>query len=352
MRKVSHLKGISAKDLWELQRVERKSLTLRPTEAVTPCSICGAKSAFLVADRCRGGERLNTVLCDQCGLVRRDPMPSPEELQRYYSSSYRVEIGKGKRPSPRRLCRIMHIALERALDLVARLPQNARTLDVGCGAGDLVYLLQSAGFDAHGFDPDSRYIEWARSIIGDVVEEHRIEDFHAPSSFDLVTMYHALEHMPNPGYTLDRIREWLRHDGLLVIEVPNVEARNQAPGNQYIKPHVHYFNIATLSMLAAQNGFELEHAGTYATNENVRCYLRKRREAQGSATNHQANAQKMRALLQGHKSLSHYATATPYSRSWAKMCRTVAEHLRTMGKSDREIMSKTAEELRFLTARK
>jgi len=315
-------------------------------QAMTPCRLCGATSSLVLATRCRGGEQLETVLCDQCGLVRRDPLPSLEDLRQYYKAVYRVETGKGRIPSKRRLWRISQAGLERALDLLPRLPEAARTLDLGCGAGELVYLLRAARCDAHGFDPDSRYIDWAYRIIGDAVEENTIENFVPSRNFDAIFMYHVLEHMPDPRYVFSRCSEWLTVGGLLVIEVPNVEARNQAPGHQYIKPHLHYFNKTTLTVLASQNGFTLEHGDTYNNDENLRCYFRKRARTERFESRQPENADRIHALLAAHDWLSHYTSTIPYARLWSRFSRSIMETLRTLGRTHASILAETAGELR------
>lgn len=315
-------------------------------QAMTPCRLCSATSSLVVATRCRGGERLETVLCDQCGLVRRDPLPSLEDLRQYYKTVYRVEIGKGRVPSKRRLWRISRVGLERALDLLPRLPEAARTLDLGCGAGELVYLLRTVGYDAQGFDPDSRYIDWAYRIIGDAVEENTLENFAPSRNFGAIFMYHVLEHMPDPRYVLNRCSEWLKVGGLLVIEVPNIEARNQAPGHQYIKPHLHYFNKTTLTVLASQHGFTLEYGNTHNNDENLRCYFRKHARTERFESRQPGNADRIQALLAAHNSLSHYTSTIPYARLWSRLSRSIMETLRTLGRTHASILAETAAELR------
>jgi 2-polyprenyl-3-methyl-5-hydroxy-6-metoxy-1,4-benzoquinol methylase len=273
-------------------------------------------------------------------------LPSLDDLRHYYRSVYRVEIGKGKIPSKRRLWRICRAGLERALDLLPRLAEGARTLDIGCGAGELVYLLRAAGCDANGFDPDARYIDWARGIMGGAVEENTIEGFAPSRDFDATFLYHVLEHMPDPRHVFHRCGEWLKEGGLLVVEVPNVEARNQAPGHQYIKPHLHYFNKTTLTVLGGQHGFTVEEGGTYNSDENLRCYFRKDVRAERPESRQPGNAERVQALLAGHDRLSHYTSTIPYARLWARVSRTVAEALRTLGRTHEAILAEAADELR------
>ena len=75
-------------------------------------------------------------------------------------------------------------------------------------------------------------------------------------SFDVVTMYHALEHVEDPLAILSRLRAWIVDKGVLFIEVPNVEARCIAPSHRFHFAHFYNFNRMTLEALGRKAGFE------------------------------------------------------------------------------------------------
>ena len=70
--------------------------------------------------------------------------------------------------------------------------------------------------------------------------------------FDLITMFHALEHIPNPVKTFKLLYQLLNKDGILFIEVPNIETKDASPHNIYFKAHIHYFSASTLTSAASQ----------------------------------------------------------------------------------------------------
>lgn len=298
---------------------------------------------------------MRVLLCRDCGLGRVDPLPQPAELDAWYSSGYRMEYKGIRHPSTARLWRLTRVAVARAADLAPRLPTAAATLDIGCGAGELVFMLRALGHRSAGFDPDTSYMEWARQTLGPIVSASRIEDYQvAAASLDAVTMFHVLEHLREPVAVLRHIRGWLKPGGLLLIEVPNLESTVQGPGHQFHKAHLHYFNQPALVAAAAQAGFTLEEGGAFDAGENLRCYFR-RAEAHGASAAGQPvlmpekqNAERLLAILRGHRRARHYLSATPYRRAWGRLSRTIAERLHSMGKTPRQILDARAAELRAL----
>jgi SAM-dependent methyltransferase len=285
------------------------------------------------------------VLCARCGLGRRDPLPGEKDLASYYSDGYRIELGKGRRPSKGRLWRISKLGCERALDLLKRVPPGSSSLDVGCGAGELVFMLHAAGLRARGFDPDSHYIQWAQSVMGSIVERRRIEEVDFEQSMDLVTLYHALEHMRDPQAVLDRCAGYLREGGLLVVEVPNFESTVQAPGHQYQKAHLHYFNQHTLTVMASYSNLQFEDGGAYDRGENLRCYFRKNSSKEHLEKASPENVERMLNILRRHRKLAHHGSVHPYRRVWKRLSRTVLERIHSAGRSDDSILKVHATEL-------
>jgi 2-polyprenyl-3-methyl-5-hydroxy-6-metoxy-1,4-benzoquinol methylase len=315
--------------------------------AIHPCALCNSRDAIVIAEKCRGGEILRTVLCLSCGLGRRDPMPNENELHAYYHDGYRVEMGKGRRPSKRQLWRIASGAADRALDILPRLLGSRFTVDAGCGGGGLVYMLDSVGCHARGFDPDSNYIQWAQSILGNKVVSCEIQDMDVePGTLDMVTLYHVLEHLRDPHPALEACSKWLREDGLCVIELPNIESTVQGPGHQYLKVHLQYFNMQTLEAIASQSGLRMQDAGVFNGGENLRCYFRKDSNAQPLRSCIPGNAERIANIIKLHTPWGHYTSSIPYRRAWGRFSRTVTEATHSLFKSEAEILRVHAARLR------
>jgi 2-polyprenyl-3-methyl-5-hydroxy-6-metoxy-1,4-benzoquinol methylase len=101
--------------------------------------------------------------------------------------------------------------------------RKGRLLDVGCGDGALLEVATHSGWDAEGTDVASAVVRYAREKRGLTVHHGVVEDLRlVPNSFDVVVLNHVLEHVRDPRATLTHLRDLLKADGVIRIEVPNV----------------------------------------------------------------------------------------------------------------------------------
>src|SRR5439155_20738561 len=148
------------------------------------------------------------------------------------------------------------VAVSRSLDLQPLLRPGARVLDVGAGGGEVVYVLRAMGYAASGFEPNEGYARYAARRLGVPVTQGFWQDAEVePASQDLVTIFHALEHLESPLDVMRRAQAWLAPQGLLVVEVPNVEAVYNQPHSQFHRGHLYHFNLAVLQMLGRRAGY-------------------------------------------------------------------------------------------------
>jgi predicted SAM-dependent methyltransferase len=136
-------------------------------------------------------------------------------------------------------------------------PPPARLLDVGAGRGRFVAAASEAGYEAEGIEPSAREPA-AVSIRRAAVQDAEFD----PESFELITLWHVLEHLQDPGVALDRIRSWLRPSGGLLIGVPNLASlQAQLGGDTWYhldvpRHRVHFTNRGVEDLLRA-HGFEV-----------------------------------------------------------------------------------------------
>ncbi len=197
-----------------------------PQEQKT-CPLCGGSTSSIFDRRLFRGYQVAYRICGACGFVFQSPRMTEDELDRFYQAEYRRLYQGGEGPDPRDL----EIQKARAKSLLgfleaSRVDNAARHLDIGCSAGLLLersqerYCLTGVGIepgDAYRAYAESRGLKVYPSLDGmEAARERR---------FDLVSVVHVLEHLPDPVSYLQRIREdWLTHDGALLVEVPNLYA--------------------------------------------------------------------------------------------------------------------------------
>jgi 2-polyprenyl-3-methyl-5-hydroxy-6-metoxy-1,4-benzoquinol methylase len=297
----------------------------RPTEE-TACNLCGASEYDVVATTDREGCPLQTTMCRRCGLVWTNPRPSAEAIDEYYRREYREDYKKSRMPGRRKVLRGMLGALERRRWLGRLLQQGDRVLDAGSGAGELVFLLRAAGFDASGLEPDESFAEFAREVLRVPVETGAVAAAERPErSLDAVTMFHALEHVADPVAVLTRIARWLRPSAVLVVEVPNVEARCQAPGHRFHFAHLFAFSPGTLEGVAARAGFAAITVALTEDGGNIIGTFR-RQEAAAEMPDLSRQYQRTRAILDAHTPVRHYLSSTPYRRALSRAGRRLIEN--------------------------
>lgn len=227
------------------------------------CNLCGQLSATLLCRYDRRLKPLTTVRCDDCGLIRTDPMPSEEELARYYASAYRLDYQMARRRTPPKfhLRRSAAEAATRFALLSGLLRPRSRVLDLGSGSGEFLALVKQAGHDATGIEPGEDFARHAVARYGVRIEVASWRDADLPAGpFDLISAQHVLEHLRDPVDALRRMALWLADDGAIHVEVPNAEAQRPDPLQQFHFAHIHHFTPATLRLAAARAGLTLHPA--------------------------------------------------------------------------------------------
>ena len=302
------------------------SRVVRPAAGeYTSCNLCGARNEVVVGTRDRDGQPLRTVLCRTCGLVWTNPRPSAAEMNAYYETTYRADYKGQSVPPLRKIVRGFLGAADRRRSLRQF---GARTMvDVGCGAGELVYLMRRDGVEASGLDPGIEFAAFARTVLRAPIQTAAADAADvAPASQDLVTMFHALEHVPDPRSVLATARGWLKRGGHLVVEVPNIAARVQAPSHQYHYAHLYHFTGSTLGALGEAAGLRLTVTRYTEDRGNVICVFERQDDEQRPPVGLEAEAARTLASLTSHTRLGHYLSPVPFARAIGRLRRRLTEN--------------------------
>lgn len=214
------------------------------------CALCNSIHSTLLSRRdCKSGKKLNVFLCDHCGLVQQLPLPDPAELQRYYATEYRLDYKRIHQPKSKHILRSARLAVERERFLRKAGVYSGRLLDIGAGSGEFVTICNRSGFQAEGAEPHVGYSEFARSQYGANVRTLELADLDG--TYDVITLFHVLEHLPSPRDVFARLSQLLNPSGHLLIEVPWGLSPSISPSNRYFKAHLYYFELETLAACAS-----------------------------------------------------------------------------------------------------
>jgi 2-polyprenyl-3-methyl-5-hydroxy-6-metoxy-1,4-benzoquinol methylase len=223
---------------------------------VNACAACGGPiSPWL---RARGSEPADRAVYDlwRCGRCGSAVTVGPAPRRDAYESGAYAER------SPR-LARLAGGVLARFdRDRLALLgPPRGRLLDAGAGRGRFVAAARAAGWAADGIEPSLRGVEAARATYG--VELCQVGIEHASGSYDVVSLWHVLEHLEDPREALDHVASLLSSGGLLLVGVPNLASAQARIGGERwfhldLPRHRTHFTAAGLRALLERRGFSVE----------------------------------------------------------------------------------------------
>lgn len=197
--------------------------------------------------------------CGSCGFIFRDGFDEKAIKRVYAEGQYEDVRGRhylAELAARRRDARVR-------LRYLASWATAGRLLDVGAAGGAFVAEATACGFDASGVEPVPAFARAAREQLGVDVIEGGIETVSLASRhYDVITLWHVLEHLPHPETQLPRIAAALRPGGHLAVEVPNagsVLAKRMGASWTSLEPevHVNQFSAGSLRRALEQAGLQV-----------------------------------------------------------------------------------------------
>ena len=215
------------------------------------CALCHDNNFKLISEKdSKSKGELIVCFCNSCSMVSQNPIPTEQQVEQYYATEYRQDYKQVFEPKLKHIYRAGNLALDRLGFLTKNNVVSGKLLDVGAGGGEFTYVSSQLGFDSTGIEPNIGYSNYAKDQYQANVKTGQLAD--VDGKFDVITMFHVMEHIPDPIKTFKKLYDLLNEDGFLFIEVPNIESFSQSPGNTFFKAHIHYFSAATLIACASQ----------------------------------------------------------------------------------------------------
>jgi 2-polyprenyl-3-methyl-5-hydroxy-6-metoxy-1,4-benzoquinol methylase len=220
------------------------------------CASCGQRPYLQV-------DGYQIVQCRRCQFLFVSPPPSEAELAAFYQqpeyykgSTFGYTDYFGQRTIHEKLARARLRRIERLR------PGRGCILDVGCAAGFFLKVAQDRGWDVAGVDLSVDMAAYASQLIGRPIAPRVSALDAAPASFDAITLWEYIEHIPDPREELRRLLWLLKPGGILALSTPNTrywQAVHQPTRWREFKPpaHIGFFTTATLRWLLEVCGLEV-----------------------------------------------------------------------------------------------
>lgn len=240
----------------------KKNNISKTEELQVTCCICGSSQTQFFMSK----NGIPLVRCTNDGMIFLKSRLKDEQLIDIYDSRYFTNddnysaVGANYlRDFPQMkynsLLRLQRISKFKKIN-------NSNLLDIGCAAGAFVESAQEYGCEAYGIDISKFAIDFAKSRGLKVYQGIGPEIVKENSLWDVITLWHVLEHVPDPKGLMTKVRSFMKSGSLLVVEIPNVDslpAKLLGPKWKMISTneHIWYFSEKTLSLLLTSCGFKV-----------------------------------------------------------------------------------------------
>lgn len=238
-----------------------------PAKESAACPYCGEASAHLVSstdvNRNTTTQIFDYFRCLGCELVFLHRIP--QEMGPFYAGGYQTV--------PPDLSRLRALAKKEAyrMDTVLKYKKGGRLLEIGPWMGMFSSNAKDAGFDVTAIEMDQNCVTFLRRVIGikAIQSSEPAKTLDAMSEkFDVIALWHSLEHLPDPWLVLQRAAKLLEPGGILLIAIPNIQSYDfsvlKAEWFHLDAPrHLYFFPISWLEKFCSSNGLKTLELTTF-----------------------------------------------------------------------------------------
>lgn len=230
------------------------------------CPWCGCSDTttyIQLKDYFLSQEDFEIFECPNCHLLFTDPRPAGQDAVKYYQSENYLSHQENKKGLIPRLYEfVKSINLRNKVKLASTGLANGNVLDIGCGVGDFLVSMKNAGWSVMGIEPSAQAREIAYQRLGfqplTPTDYSQLPDH----SFDLITLWHVLEHVDDLSYQIQQLQRLLKPGGRLLLALPNFTSFDAKHYGQYwaawdVPRHLNHFCPDSILAIFKDSSFQL-----------------------------------------------------------------------------------------------
>lgn len=215
-----------------------------------------------VKDFSVSGESFSLLLDKDLQLLKTAPQPSLENLGSYYESEDYISHTDGTRTLFEKVYQIVkRNAIRKKVKLLSKYNKKGTVLDIGAGTGDFLVEAKRQGWNTKGIEPNPKAKQIA--VSKNVTFSDSLEVL-GNNSFDVITMWHVLEHVPNLEFQISELKRLLKPNGTIIIAVPNFKSFDAKHYKEFwaaydVPRHLWHFSKIAIQKLFQKHDVKLFH---------------------------------------------------------------------------------------------
>jgi len=231
---------------------------------INNCPVCEENNnfTFLKSRNFRiNEEKFDVKECNNCSMRFTSPLPSVSEIGDYYDPvNYVSHTGTKKGIVNKLFHAVRKITLRNKFNLLTKVSKGKRHLDIGAGNGIFLNFMKEKGWDVSGIELDDRSRTAIEKNTGLKIAT-TVHENSESNEYDVITMWHVLEHVYDLKKDITAIKSKLKKDGVFIVAVPNCDSYDAEFYKEYwaaydLPIHLYHFRPKNISDLFAQ--FDME----------------------------------------------------------------------------------------------
>lgn len=235
---------------------------------INTCPLCGGKHlehAITCTDHYASGEQFSLYRCEDCGFIFTQDAPVEAEIGRYYETPDYIshsDTHKGLRN--RVYHRVRKYMLSRKAKLIKRTSglSKGSLLDIGTGTGYFSNEMKERGWRVKAIEKNARARAFAKEHFELEVDAEDALAGYADDSFDVITLWHVMEHLEPLNETWEKLAQLLKERGVLIVAVPNPNSYDAGKYKEWwaaydVPRHLWHFTPSAMQQFGVKHGFKL-----------------------------------------------------------------------------------------------